>query len=504
MPSRSSKTGEGFGATRWPTPRGNRPGDQTGSWPRPGAPYVAPLGSKGLVDLPPRVVQADPRRRHRGHRGRDLPSGPLQPRALLRERGSRVLALPRRAVRPLLLRPRAQPLLLGEQTRSDEVELALRAFEGGDRPRLDRGRDDPPTVLGRAELLLLRRRRRLRLGAEDAAEGETDDREGGEARGEGREPRRSGRGGENAGDSVHEVSFSCGQGGAGRLAALLQMEQGAGVRHGVAERGHGDVVAETLALPAHDGRDPPDGGMVEQGGLDDPLDEVDEVVVPPHVGELVEQDALDLDGRQSRHQARGEHHDGTEHAPGGGNLQPVGKKQRDASAHAEPPGEDVEPRLVPARGGTGVASPTPQVQQRSQETQAQDGDPQGPRADEDRQPGLDGHGSEDDRLGGRRSPDGRRRGSRGRRETPSDERRDRQGRQQGERPEREGVARARRRPAGEEQRQGEERRHDRAFPDRMDEGPAETLNHAPPPSRRASVGSPPAPPPRRASRPGRA
>jgi hypothetical protein len=87
-------------------------------------------------------------------------------------------------------------------------------------------------------------------------------------------------------------------GGGGEL-GLFEAEfgdagEGEGVSFGVAAVPDGEVVAAVFAFDADAVRYPVDGGMVEEECFDGGLDEVDEVVVSPDVGEFVEDDGFDL------------------------------------------------------------------------------------------------------------------------------------------------------------------------------------------------------------------
>jgi hypothetical protein len=58
------------------------------------------------------------------------------------------------------------------------------------------------------------------------------------------------------------------------------------VDHAIAH-GHREVVAAVLALGAHLPRHPPHGRMVEEQRLDHRLEQVHQIVLPPHVRQLV-------------------------------------------------------------------------------------------------------------------------------------------------------------------------------------------------------------------------
>jgi hypothetical protein len=72
------------------------------------------------------------------------------------------------------------------------------------------------------------------------------------------------------------------------------------------------IVTAELALGPHLPRHPPDRGVVEEQGFDAGLQQVDEIVVPPDVRELVRQKGFELRGRQPGQGRRGQQHDGLE------------------------------------------------------------------------------------------------------------------------------------------------------------------------------------------------
>ena len=71
----------------------------------------------------------------------------------------------------------------------------------------------------------------------------------------------------------------------------------------------GDVIAAVFPFLADLGRDPPDRGVIKQEGLDPDLDEVDQIVVPPDVRELVGQECIDLRSREPGERTGGQEND---------------------------------------------------------------------------------------------------------------------------------------------------------------------------------------------------
>ncbi len=93
--------------------------------------------------------------------------------------------------------------------------------------------------------------------------------------------------------------------GARRDHVLGQRRQRPRVARAIPAGFHGHVVAAVLALNPNATRDPPDGRVIEQQRLHDALKQVDQVVVPPDVRQLVGQDRLDLLRRQPRRRRDG-------------------------------------------------------------------------------------------------------------------------------------------------------------------------------------------------------
>src|SRR5215472_8082033 len=57
-------------------------------------------------------------------------------------------------------------------------------------------------------------------------------------------------------------------------------------------------VATVFALGANDAADPPDGRMIEQERFDETLEQIDQIIVPFDVAELVREQRLDLVQRE--------------------------------------------------------------------------------------------------------------------------------------------------------------------------------------------------------------
>ncbi len=67
-----------------------------------------------------------------------------------------------------------------------------------------------------------------------------------------------------------------------------------GVVEAIAGEGDGDVVTAVFAFLAYAGGEPPDGGVVEEEGFDDALDQVHEIVVAADVGEFVSEEVVEM------------------------------------------------------------------------------------------------------------------------------------------------------------------------------------------------------------------
>ena len=87
-------------------------------------------------------------------------------------------------------------------------------------------------------------------------------------------------------------------------AELLEIGERARVRDAIAAELDREIVAAVLALNPDSVREPPDRRVIEEQRFDDRLQQVDEVVVPPHVGQFVRDHRLELRGRQPGKRAR--------------------------------------------------------------------------------------------------------------------------------------------------------------------------------------------------------
>ncbi len=154
----------------------------------------------------------------------------------------------------------------------------------------------------------------------DGPKGDGEKEEGEEGGGEGNGFVGAARGdGDNeALDAGEEVAAGGGEGEVilGRVwgAEFFDGEEGFGVEEGIADEGGREVVAAVFALLADVGGDPPDGGVVEEEGFDEGLQEIDEIIVAANVGEFVGEDGLELRGGKTGEEGCGEKDERAEEA----------------------------------------------------------------------------------------------------------------------------------------------------------------------------------------------
>src|SRR5205809_17370 len=75
-------------------------------------------------------------------------------------------------------------------------------------------------------------------------------------------------------------------------AVFFQRQQGAAILDTITQHGDCDVVAAVLPFVANLARQPPDRRMVKEARLDQCLQQVDEVVMPPNMGKLVRKNGI--------------------------------------------------------------------------------------------------------------------------------------------------------------------------------------------------------------------
>ena len=116
-------------------------------------------------------------------------------------------------------------------------------------------------------------------------------------------------------DAVGQRSAVGGNRGAEmRRAVRFQLRQRARIGEHVARDGDGHIVAAQFALGANVPRHPPDRGVVEQQRFGDALQDVDQIIVPPDVRQLMQQQRLQMLGRQTAERAHRDQHHGTQPA----------------------------------------------------------------------------------------------------------------------------------------------------------------------------------------------
>src|SRR2546429_5685529 len=128
----------------------------------------------------------------------------------------------------------------------------------------------------------------------------------------------------------------------------------------VAAHGDGEIVAAVLAFFAHLLRHPPHRRVVEQQGLDHRLDEVDEIVVSPHVGQLVREQRVELQRGESRQRACRKEDHRAQPPHDGGHLHHGRLQHAHGPADAQPRGQaGPPPPPPPERGGAPPPPPPP-------------------------------------------------------------------------------------------------------------------------------------------------
>lgn len=128
-----------------------------------------------------------------------------------------------------------------------------------------------------------------------------------------------------------------------RSALFFEGEEGAAVVEGIAEKFDGEIVAAEFAFEAESARDPPDGGVVEEEGFDDGLEEVDEVVVSSDVGEFMREDGGELRRGEADDRGSGEEDDGPKPTDECGDFDEGGHEEIDPTSNTERAGQLFEP-----------------------------------------------------------------------------------------------------------------------------------------------------------------
>ena len=358
-----------------------------------------------------------------------------------------------------------------------------------------------PLVLASLDGRRWRRHLRLVRGRDGGrAEREAPHREGegGEREGGGDAPRGArhmgGRRRDEARDAVEEAAPGGGQGQARRRRTQgLEVGQRARVGERVATGRDRLVVAAQLALGPDALGGPPHGRMVEEQSLHRGLQQADQGVVAPDVGQLVREHGLELPGAQAGQGRDGQQDRRPQPAHDGGHLDQRGLQHADGTAHAHARaegGQAADDLSVAGRtGGEGQPSHEPPA---ARVADGKEGDTQAPRGDDAGEGGGDafpdaGQGARGGQAGerardrgrigraggaqrGRRVADGTARGPGG----------EEGGRRQCRHPEeggaRQRIAQPRRSRAGRGQGGGEEERGQGALPHEVDEGPAEGVH----------------------------
>ena len=107
-------------------------------------------------------------------------------------------------------------------------------------------------------------------------------------------------------DALPEVAGPAARYGQGRHGEAHGFHggQGGGVVAAIAAGDGRQIVAALLALQIEAAGQPPHAGMIEQDGLHDGLQEQGGVIMPPHVGQFMGENRLDLRHGQAGQQGR--------------------------------------------------------------------------------------------------------------------------------------------------------------------------------------------------------
>src|ERR1700684_539405 len=95
-------------------------------------------------------------------------------------------------------------------------------------------------------------------------------------------------------DAVRERATVGGNRGEMRRAVRFQLRQSARISERISTDRYGHIVAAQLALGAYVPRHPPDRGMVEQQSFGGALQNVDQIIVPANVRQLMQQQRLQM------------------------------------------------------------------------------------------------------------------------------------------------------------------------------------------------------------------
>ena len=145
------------------------------------------------------------------------------------------------------------------------------------------------------------------------------------------------------------VTVACHCEGEGGEADFFDGAQGGGVGGAVATELDGGVVAALFAGEAHLAGSPPDGGVIEEEGFHDDLEDVDEIVVAADVGEFMGEDGFELIRGKARKDGGRDEDDGLEPAEEERGGDAEGFFDLDGEGDAKAVGEVVE-FLLDVRG----------------------------------------------------------------------------------------------------------------------------------------------------------
>ena len=172
-------------------------------------------------------------------------------------------------------------------------------------------------------------------------------------------------------------------------AQTFEVRQGAGVAQPVAANRHGQVIAAVLPLAPHLGGNPPDRRVIEKKGFHRRLQKIDQIVVAPHVGQLMSEDRFELPRREPGQRAHGDQ----DHRP-----QPADHRRHrhgrrfqelDGASDAQSARQHAHRRLQIAAQGLACPRQAPRLAEAAQVIRREKGDTRQPEAED---PGQDGRG----------------------------------------------------------------------------------------------------------------
>ncbi len=136
-----------------------------------------------------------------------------------------------------------------------------------------------------------------------------------------------------------------------RRAIRFQLRQRTRIRERITADRDGHIVAAQFALGANVPRYPPDRGVIKQQGFGNALQNVDQIIVPPDMRQLMQQQRLQMLRRKTAERSDRHQHHGTQPADHGRHLHQRGDQQSNRTIEANARAEFSE-SLLPFRRRT--------------------------------------------------------------------------------------------------------------------------------------------------------